>query len=158
MALLEELGMSPRASAFHLSVNGRPSFSLLAALRYFASSAHVRREVRPLILTGVSPSPTADLAVFNWLRDLCWDELDSLGVISEEEMNLVQSYGQGEEEKGEIHGEEDFEKVKLILALQWRKSQREIFIKCLKFCQGKISALADRVESSQPIKIIRGFS
>lgn len=154
--------------SLYIHQNGRPSFSLLSALRLWATPANKRRSVGHLAYSGSQLSTDNEIHVMKWIANKCNEILKNLSTSIEEDSLLLSSLDEIQElgkiysasreisaflEANNLRNEEGGNDVLLSrkmrrsidrwkLAVQWRVRYKNILLYCICYCTGMIKSLS----------------
>ncbi|CAN0880486.1 Protein SET DOMAIN GROUP 40 [Linum grandiflorum] len=151
--------------SMYIHVDGKPSFALLCALRFYVSPVHQRRSIAQLVYSGLQVSEENEMSAMRWLSKKCDELLQTLPTTMEEDDTLMSVVGRIENtdcpvEVGKLvcslrgEGEDGIGELlqssrrtknalgKWKLAVQWRHGYKKILSDCICYCNQMIKELS----------------
>ncbi|CAN1305964.1 Protein SET DOMAIN GROUP 40 [Linum perenne] len=157
--------------SLHIDRDGRPSFSLLSALRFHLTPPHQRKSISHLVYSGSQISQDNEIAAMQWLSKKCHEILVTLPTTMEEDevvldvIDRIQSLKcpveveklvcslsdevcglMGEEEDGSCEILMALSRSKnglgkLRLGVEWRRGYKRMLVDCVCFCDQVIKEI-----------------
>lgn len=153
------------AGSMYIQHDGKPSFTLLSALRLWATPPRQRKSVGYLALSGSQLSPENDLVVMKWFSSSCCAILNSLPSTIEDDESLLSAIDKAQqlqsfEKPNDLPTAAAMEFCKFLesttmssklkksverwmLAVQWRLRYKKTLFSCISFCSQSIETSSE---------------
>eukprot|EP00850_Spirogloea_muscicola_P011627 SM000073S21403 [mRNA] locus=s73:33855:36542:- [translate_table: standard] len=161
LAALEAESLPP-PPLLPLLTSGRPSFSLLAAMRSIVAQSTCGGKGRPLPLchlaaAGLQISRDGDTKVYTWLKSICAKLLSTVATTATEDEVLLQQLAQkrlsvsnsaSSSGKSRLLGD-----LRLELAVRWRLGYKQLLSRAIGHCNKRLVTLSQEIGGSQSLSV-----